>query len=412
MATSECRPLPRLGCSLALNSRWRERAMSLATAQRTATCRPEKTPSAAFDGWHHYRGRATVGAAVERAVLDGGPLDSIRRRAIGASIAAYRDTTSGVFVVPHAAAEALHELGHRHAMIGGDLEGLRELFASAQRAALETLATARRLAPKRHHALSDTERVCAFVRVFFDRACEGFTHTSHILTLRPQDRRERLRAALFRPGTRTNALLEICGLDASRPHLAVVATGEELPRRLLTHAQTVAGLDPHECLVPAGWTITSLRPLPGGQVVLGPVTSLAESGDSVDLARRGAATLRRGVATDRRAVVPFGELDADTLLLAGNAALPDLLIERHLGALQALRPARRLQLGIFLLEWLESGKPLTRVGATLGIPPQTASAHMSALRELLGDKLASSTCRQELRIALHSAVRRWEEELP
>ena len=306
--------------------------------------------------------------------------------------------------------DLLRAIGGEHARRGGSREDLDAAFSAAGSAADRALPIA--LADIRGPALVHVRRdFAAYVSRLHQCARDGFERACRVLTMTDKQRALALRAALFRTGAERDlpTLVLTAGLAPDLALVALVSTGKPLPPLLLGDPATIAGPTPYEVLVPATWDDAELgHRLRSNQVVAAPAATLDRITESIDLARRGAAVLREGTIGDERTVVPCADL-AGSLVVDANPLLADLIIDKRLGALAATG-RRRLQLGTFLLAWLQHGVPVARLATMLGVNVQTAHSRMRVIREIFGDQLDDPMARLELIVALPSALSRWRTD--
>lgn len=197
--------------------------------------------------------------------------------------------------------------------------------------------------------------------------------------------------------------------DAARPGRirALVAVESPLPRGLRGDPRLVARPSPYELLVPEGIAPQALAPALAGQVVVGPLTSWADLGESLQLLWRAARLLSDGRAVDDRLLVPCTEM-LGPLLVAGNPLLTGLLASKHLAVFDGVRTARRNDLALTLLRWLETAGATNQLARDMGVPPQTLHSRLCKLREMFGAKLEDPPTRLELIVALRAVLPSWD----
>lgn len=187
---------------------------------------------------------------------------------------------------------------------------------------------------------------------------------------------------------------------------ALVSVDRELPAQLREDPRLIARPSSYELLVPEGIDPHTLAASVAGQVVVGPLTPWRDLGDSLQLLWRAARLLSDGHAVDDRVLVPCTEM-LGPLLVAGNPLLTGLLASKHLAVLDGMRAARRNDLALTLLRWLETASPTNQLARDMGVPPQTLHSRLCKLRELFGTKLEDPPARLELIVALRSVLPSW-----
>lgn len=187
---------------------------------------------------------------------------------------------------------------------------------------------------------------------------------------------------------------------------AIVSVDLDLPEALRRDPLVVMQSSPLDALVPVSFELDDLADLLTDQVVMGPATSWTRAPEAVALAWRAAGLLREGLAFDDRLIVPCSDL-AGALLVSGNTVMADLLVGKHLAALEAVPAGRRSALAEALLHWLERNLPANTLARELGIPPQTFHGRLNAARGLVGDAIDDPEQRLELIVALRAALPRW-----
>lgn len=197
-------------------------------------------------------------------------------------------------------------------------------------------------------------------------------------------------------------------IDATRPGRvrALVSVDRELPEVLRADPRLIARPSAYELLVPEDIDPHTLAAAVAGQVVVGPLTPWSDLGGSLQLLWRAARLLSDGQAVDDRVLVPCTEM-LGPLLVAGNPLLTGLLASKHLSVLDGIRPARRKDLALTLLRWLESASATNQLARDMGVPPQTLHSRLCKLRELFGPKLEDPPVRLELIVALRSVLPTW-----
>lgn len=197
--------------------------------------------------------------------------------------------------------------------------------------------------------------------------------------------------------------------DAARPGRirALVAVHGELPAALRSDPRLVARPSAYELLVPEDVDPHSLAPSVAGQVVVGPLTPWRDLGDSLQLLWRAARLLSDGHAVDDRLLVPCTEM-LGPLLVAGNPLLTGMLASKHLAVFDGIRTARRNDLALTLLRWLETASATNQLAREMGVPPQTLHSRLCKLREMFGAKLEDPPTRLELIVALRAVLPTWD----
>lgn len=199
-------------------------------------------------------------------------------------------------------------------------------------------------------------------------------------------------------------------LDPQTPLRAIVSLTTEIPIALRDHPRTVTSPSPYEILIPQSWDVIQVTDDFIGQAVVGPTVTAAQATEALTLARQAAGLLRDGTIVDGRHVIDCTDL-LGTLIVHANPLLADLMIGKHLAALHAMSPPRRVALGELLLTTLESGQTLAADARDLGISRQTAHSRMKTLRTTFGATLDDPEQRLELTVALRAALPRWRMDL-
>ncbi|TNC36553.1 hypothetical protein [Mumia zhuanghuii] len=300
-------------------------------------------------------------------------------------------------------------VGRDLALLGGSPQDIDAAFAAA-RAAVDRglpLAVAGDLAGPGYARLR--RNLADYLTSLHKHIREAYLRMRRTLDLTDEERMRALTAALFRDGSDRNLpnLLAAAGLDPNARLVPVVAVSAPLPSTLLVETEVIAAAGPYEALVPAAWSDADLcRQLGGTQVVVAPPTAAGQVAEGAALARRGAAVLRDGTTEDERQIVPCADL-AGSLLVGAHPLLTELVIDKRLGVLADTGPRRRVQLGEFLLAWLQHGVPIARLATIVNVKASTAHSRMQVIREIFGDELEDPMARIELIVGLHAALPRW-----
>lgn len=353
-----------------------------------------------------------IGARIRRAVHTSTPALAVGAdELIAVCVESFADNRTR----PHAAAEQLAPLlyaaGGRSARNGHQHAHLLEAFAAAR------VAAQRGLREVVGHAAADLdliglrEDLMLYVGLLQAHASSGFQSVRRVVDLNAEERAERLRRALFQhaPAGQLRLLAELSGISLESRLRAVVSTSGPLRVGPRPDPDVMTGLLPTEALVTEDRVLdftADTEVLGVSQIVLGPPTTVVTAAQGLALARQAASMLRAGMVTDPRPVVPCSDLLAD-LVVQGNPLVADLLITKHLSALEQLSERRRANLAELALQWVERGLPVNQLARELGIPPQTAHSRLKSLRALLGDSLDDPTRRLELIVALRAALPRW-----
>jgi hypothetical protein len=143
------------------------------------------------------------------------------------------------------------------------------------------------------------------------------------------------------------------------------------------------------------------RALTGSTAAIGPTVVPTNAHHSLALARRTLALIAAD-ATDTEKFPLHADDHLADLLLSGDAALVQALIDRHLAPLHHLTPAARERLCETLLAWLENNCSAPAAGRALHAHAGTVRYRLSQLREILGEALDQPTSRFELHLALRA----------
>jgi hypothetical protein len=301
----------------------------------------------------------------------------------------------------------LMQIGRRAAVRGHSAErlsrDLRQVVDERTRRADQVIA---RVGPReeRDALRGGLER---FLDQLHRAALAGHRQARTMMALAPEARRDMVARAVFASATVPEELLALAGIDPAAPYLPVVWVSGT-PARPAEPAPDVL-VDPtgRALLVPDGG-LPGLEP--EERVVTGPARPAADIAESLQLARQAAAAIRAGVILTDRAVTSCADVAAE-LLVAGRPALADLLVEKYLGQLRALKPVRRVEIGEVLLTWLETRGSLAEVAAVHHIARQTAHDRLRQGRQLLGPAIEEPAAHAAIVLALHAGLPRWREEV-
>lgn len=144
-----------------------------------------------------------------------------------------------------------------------------------------------------------------------------------------------------------------------------------------------------------------VRALTGNTAAIGPTVEPTNAHRSLALARRTLALFAADTTDAEKFLLHADEHLAD-LLLSGDTALVEALIERHLAPLHHLTPAARERLCETLLAWLENNCSAPAAGRALHAHAGTVRYRLAQLREILGEALDQPTIRFELQLALRA----------
>lgn len=259
--------------------------------------------------------------------------------------------------------------------------------------------------PRALYALADA------IFAYIDRLCaatvEGYAYEQSLGAVERVDARRRLvELAVRRDAPPSDAELTGAAADAGwrlPASLAVVAFRDERSAR-------VAARLPPDALVArvdgTGWALvgdpegpgrrgTILHALREVRAGIGPVVAPRTAAASARLAERALALAGDGPvhAEDHRV----------DLLLLGDADVARRLVDDVLDGPLAMAPeAARERLVETLAAWLEHQGEIRPAAAQLHVHTQTVRYRVAQLRELLGDRMASSEGRLELELALRA----------
>ncbi len=190
---------------------------------------------------------------------------------------------------------------------------------------------------------------------------------------------------------------------------ALVVTGEPDAERLASRLGTdaIAAADPDEAATVVwipdpgapGRRAQLAAALRGAPAALGPATPPVGSARSLRRARAALAALQAGHVPPAALVVADDHLVA--LLLHGPGAEEAAdLADSLLAPLDALPAGQRDRSLETLAAWLDHPGQVQRVGAALGVHPQTVRYRLVRLRELLGEHLEDPDGRWALGLAI------------
>lgn len=335
--------------------------------------------------------------------------DDLLDQVVTAALDAFVETGGDVRRAAAHVAPLLEAIGERQAHRGWTHESLAGAFQVATTAAQKGLVQAVGDLMTRDLLMRLREDLMAYLLRLYRCTRTGFDRTHRLLSMSREELRTGLAAMAFggdaAAGIETMAPL--AGWSIDERVIAVVSIDGELSAALRGHARVISHTSPAEVLVPEAWAASGmLNRYLTDQAVAGPPTRLVAAAGAVTLARRAAELLRTGVISDDRRLVPCSDLLGD-LIVGGNQLLADLLVEKHLPALEAMPRGRRMDLGTILLHSLERGLPTNQLARALGLPAQTAHSRMQTLRTIYGAALDDPTQRLELIVALRAALPRW-----
>lgn len=254
-------------------------------------------------------------------------------------------------------------------------------------------------------------RLTLFLRHVQHAALAGHRQAHTMMALGPAARRHMMARALFASEAVPDDLLAIAGISGDTSYVplvwvcgsrgAVRATAE-IPDALVDSAGGAA-------LVPLAQRADVVLE-EGDRVVEGPPRPARELGDSLRLAHQAADAMRSGVIPSDRQVTPCADVAAD-LLLAGRPALTELLVAKYLSGLQALKPARRVEIAEVLLTWLESRASLAVIAATHHIAKQTAHDRLRLGKQAVPAVDAEPSAHAAIVVSLHASLPGWREEV-
>lgn len=331
---------------------------------------------------------------------------------MAAAVGAFLDTRTDLAQAAATIAHLLDEVGEQQARRGSDAADLAAAFQAAQTAAQKGLNLAVGDLVTADELVLLREDLATYLIELHVHAHASLLRAQQLQEMTSRQRRARLGAVLFGPDHADDIqrLASWEDIDASQRVIAVVSVSAAIPLALRRHKQTLTGSSVREVLVPASWDASRLATQLSGQAIMCPAVPLTHSAEAVALARQAADLLREGTVTDSRLIVPGADL-LGTLLVESNPLLAELIVGKHLSALEAMSVPRRVTLGELALGSLESGQPIDQVARQLGIPRQTAHSRMKAIRTILGDALHDPTQRLELLVALRAALPRWRLQL-
>lgn len=379
------------------------------TRPRTTRSRHAR-PSAAVPAQRLDRLRTQV----ERSILEaaGGSEDGFLSDIITAAVTAFVESRHDLRHAAATLADPLDRIGESYARRSLDADDLSAAFRTARIAAQKGLNLAVGDLVTTDELVRLREDLTSFLVELHLRAHASLVRSQRLQAMTPQQRRGRLNAMAFgldQVGG-IEKLAEWEGIDPHERVVAIVSISASIPAQLLDHPQVISGGSIREILVPEAWGPDRLSTQLAGQAIACPPVALAYAAESVMLARQAADLLREGAVTDARLIVPGADL-LGNLVVGSNQLLAELIINKHLSALEAMSVSRRVTLGELALGSLESGQPIDQVAKQLGIPRQTAHSRMKAIRTILGEAMHDPTQRLELIVALRAALPRWRHQL-
>lgn len=351
---------------------------------------------------------------VERSIIEaaGGPADELLREIVTAAVGAFLDSRHDLRQAAATIAHLLDQVGEQQARRGYDADDLAAVFQVARVATQKGLRLAVGDLVTSDDLVLLREELLAYLAELHMHAHTSLMRTHRLQAMTTQQRRGRLGAMAFgfdmSDDTEKRATWQ--GIDPHERVVAIVSIAAALPESLRLHPDTITGGSVREALIPAAWITDGLAAQLAGQAVACPAVALTQAAEAVTLARQAAELLRRREVTDTRPIVPGADLLGD-LLVGSNPLLAELIITKHLSAIEAMSASRRVTLGELALGSLESGQPIDQVAKRLGIPRQTAHSRMKAVRSILGEAMHDPTQRLELIVALRAALPRWRTEL-
>ncbi|WP_043217523.1 PucR family transcriptional regulator [Streptomyces sp. 351MFTsu5.1] len=311
-------------------------------------------------------------------------------------------------------ARTYQEIGRGEAGEGRGLEVLQAALRLGGRAAW------RRLARAADELGLDSGEVAALAEA-------GFTHMHEIMqaateghgeallhsTGELQRRRKRLTDLLFAdPPASPEAVEELArtarwAVPRRVAVMAVDAPEQEDGERLLP-AGVLADLsacparlvipDPDRPGVPRGHALAPV--LRGRPTAVGPTVPLSQIADSLRLAARALALMRRGVLPGDGVLRCADHLS--TLVLYADEPLLRALSVRALAPLAGVPAPQRDRLAETLLAWLQSESSVGVTALRLHVHPQTVRYRMRQLEKVFGEALRDAEARFELEMALRA----------
>ncbi len=351
---------------------------------------------------------------IERSIIATaeGVENQLLNETVVAAVTAFSDSRHDLSRAAATIAHLLDRVGEQHARRGFDADQLASFFRAAR------VATQKGLAPVVGDLITSDdllrlrEDLATYLLELHSHAHASFVNTQRLQTMSPQQRRARLNAMTFGLDE-TDDIEKLAaweGIDPQERVVAIVSVSIALPSMLREHPRAIAGSSDCEALVPEAWSRDGLATELAGQAVVCPPVPLTQAAEAVTLARQGAKLLREGIIADSRIIVPGADL-LGNLVVDSNRLLAELIINKHLSALEAMSISRRVSLGELALGSLESGQPIDQVAKQLGIPRQTAHSRMKAIRSILGEAMLDPVQRLELIVALRAALPRWRHQL-
>lgn len=147
---------------------------------------------------------------------------------------------------------------------------------------------------------------------------------------------------------------------------------------------------------------------PGMHVAVGCTMPFAEAAQSLRWARLANRLREEHVMPDQ--AVTMCDDHVPLLLVHADPGIVELLVERRLGPLVALPPARRLKFGRLLSAWLERGGSQAELAESMQTHRQTLHYRVGRLQAMFGAQLHDPDARVEMSLALRAVLPRWEAE--
>lgn len=351
---------------------------------------------------------------IERSIIDaaGGTDDELLNEIVTAAVGAFLDSRNDLRQAAAAIGHLLDRIGEQQAQRGFDAGDLAAAFQVARVATQKGIGVAVGDLVTTDDLVRLREDLVAYLIELHLHAHTSLVRTQRLQAMTPQQRRARLGATAFgldQPDD-IEKLAAWEGIDPHERVVAIVSIAAPIPAMLRQHPEAIAGSSVREVLVPEALITDHLATQLTGQAVTCPAVELTHAAEAVTLARQAADLLRQGIVADARTIVPGTDL-LGNLVVESNQLLAELIIDKHLSALETMSPSRRVTLGQLALGSLESGQPIDQVAKQLGIPRQTAHSRMKAIRSILGEALHDPTQRLELIVALRAALPRWRQHL-
>lgn len=145
---------------------------------------------------------------------------------------------------------------------------------------------------------------------------------------------------------------------------------------------------------------------PGMHVAVGATLPFAEAAQSLRWARLANRLRDERIMPDRPVTLCDDHLPL--LLVHAEPGIVELLVERRLGPLLALAPARRLKFARLLSAWLERGGSQAELAESMQTHRQTLHYRIGRLQAMFGATLQDPDARVEMSLALRAILPRWE----